>query len=261
MSTNRRAVAAVVVVWLVAGAAAARADAGADQLAANQLIERMDRAVSGTANKVWICRLRSIAVDGDVREGKFLMLQSGDDKRLLRFLQPANMRNTAMLTMGKGELYVYLPADKRVRRLGSSALHQTFLGADFYAEDLGAVKLRDEYTGKILGRTGNEVRLELVPRHSSQWSRIIAIVADHDLVPRMEFYDSAGKLARTWNRTYERQKSRYEAWVPTRMLMVNEQTKHATELVVEVADSDKGIPDELFSLRALQRGDDLHYAP
>ena len=235
--------------------------ARADDALANQLIERMDRAVSGTANKVWICRLRSIAVDGDVREGKFLMLQSGSDKRLLRFLQPANMRNTAMLTMGKGELYVYLPADKRVRRLGTSALHSTFLGADFYAEDLGAVKLRDEYSGKILSRSGNEVRLELTPKHSSQWSRIVAVVGEHDLVPRMEFYDAAGKLARTWNRTYERQKSQYEAWVPTRMLMVNEQTKHATELVVEVADSDKGIPDDLFSLRALQRGDDLHYAP
>lgn len=258
MWTNERLLGTTLAFCLLAGASSARAQSSD---AANQLMERMDRAVSGTANKVWICRLRSIAVDGDVREGKFLMLQSGNDKRLLRFLQPANMRNTAMLTMGKGELYVYLPADKRVRRLGGSALHQTFLGADFYAEDLGSVKLRDEYDGKILGRTGNELRLELLPKHSSQWSKIIAIVAEHDLVPRMEFYDGAGKLARTWNRTYERQKSQYEAWVPTRMLMVNEQTKHATELVVEVADSDKGIPDELFSLRALQRGDDLHYAP
>ena len=49
--------------------------------------------------------------------------------------------------------------------------------------------------------------------------------------------------------------------MPTRMLMVNEQTKHATELIVEVGDSDKPITDDIFSLRALQRGDDLRYAP
>src|SRR5579884_2646444 len=89
---------------LVAGAGIARADAAADQLLA-----RVDLAASGTANRVWICKMRSIATDGEVREGRFLMLQSSGDRRLLRFLSPANMRNTAMLALGKGELYVYLP--------------------------------------------------------------------------------------------------------------------------------------------------------
>lgn len=225
------------------------------------LLDRMDRAVAGAANKVWICRMRSIGTDGNVREGRFLMLQSSGDKRILRFLAPADMRNTAMLALGKGELYVYLPADRRVRRLGSSALNQTFLGSDFYAEDLGSVRLHDDYDARITGKSGNEVHVELSPKHSSQWSRIVAIVGDHDLITRMEFYDPKGKLSRTWTRAYERQKSKYEAWVPSRMLMVNELTKHATELIVEVGDSEKPITDDIFSLRALQRGDDLRYAP
>ena len=159
---------AVALVWLCAAGGVARADAEAEQL-----LDRMDRAVQGAANKVWICRMRSIGTDGNVREGRFLMLQNSGDKRLLRFLSPADMRNTAMLTMGKGELYVYLPADRRVRRLGTSALHQTFLGADFYAEDLGAVRLKDEYDAKIVARAGNEdqpradaqARLTVVARH------------------------------------------------------------------------------------------------
>jgi hypothetical protein len=246
----------VLALLLVAGSGSARADAGADAL-----LERIDRAVSGTANRVWICRMRSIGTDGTVREGRFLMLQNAADKRILRFLSPADMRNTAMLALGKGELYVYLPADKRVRRLGSSALNQTFLGSDFYAEDLGSVRLHDDYDAKTLGKSGNEQRLELVPKRASSWSRIVAVVIDHDLVSRIEYYDRAGKLMRTWSRTFERAKSRYEAWVPTRMLMVNEQSKHATELIVEVGDSDKPITDDIFSLRALQRGDDLRYAP
>ncbi|HEX6837850.1 MAG TPA: outer membrane lipoprotein-sorting protein, partial [Polyangia bacterium] len=210
------AVAAFAVAVVVASGVA-RADGEADAL-----LDRMDRATQGAANKVWICRLRSIGTDGNVREGRFLMLQNAADKRLLRFLAPADMRNTAMLALGKGELYVYLPADRRVRRLGTSALNQTFLGSDFYAEDLGSVRLKDDYDAKIVSRNGSETKLELVPKHASQWSRIVAVVAEHDLTPRMEFYDHGGRLARTWNRTYERQKSRYEAWVPSRMLMVNE---------------------------------------
>jgi hypothetical protein len=229
--------------------------------AADALLGRIDRAVAGTANRVWICRMRSIGTDGNVREGRFLMLQNAADKRILRFLSPADMRNTAMLALGRGELYVYLPADRRVRRLGSSALNQTFLGSDFYAEDLGSVRLGDDYDAKVVSKSGNEQRLELLPKRASSWSRIVATVIDHDLVSRIEYYDRAGKHARTWSRTFERAKSRYEAWVPTRMLMVNEQTKHATELIVEVGDSDKPITDDIFSLRALQRGDDLRFAP
>ena len=244
------------VALLLVGSGTAHADPNA-----NALLDRIDRAVAGAANRVWICRMRSIGTDGNVREGRFLMLQNAADKRILRFLSPADMRNTAMLALGKGELYVYLPADKRVRRLGSSALNQTFLGSDFYAEDLGSVRLGDDYDAKTLAKAGNEQRLELTPKRASSWSRIVAVVIDHDLVSRIEYYDRAGKLTRTWNRTFERARSRYEAWVPTRMLMVNELNKHATELIVEVGDSDKPISDDIFSLRALQRGDDLRYAP
>src|SRR5439155_19594398 len=128
------------------------------------------------ANKVWVCRMRSIGPDGEVREGRFLMLQNGGDKRLLRFLSPANMRNTAMLALGKGELYVYLAEDKRVRRLGTSALKQTFLRAAFYAEDFGSVRLRDDFYAHILGKSGNQTRIELRPKHSSQWTKVAAVV-------------------------------------------------------------------------------------
>src|SRR3954463_929509 len=167
----------LVLLLLLCGSGAARADADADAL-----LDRIDRATAGAANKVWICRMRSIGTDGNVREGRFLMLQNAADKRLLRFLSPADMRNTAMLALGKGELYVYLPADRRVRRLGTSALNQTFLGSDFYAEDLGSVRLHGDYNARIVAKSGNEVRLELTPKHQSQWSRVVTVVVDHDLV-------------------------------------------------------------------------------
>ncbi|HEX8952017.1 MAG TPA: outer membrane lipoprotein-sorting protein, partial [Polyangia bacterium] len=181
----------VAVVALVAAAAGvAHADPEA-----SALLDRMDRATQGAANKVWICRMRSIGTDGNVREGRFLMLQNAADKRLLRFLSPADMRNTAMLALGKGELYVYLPADRRIRRLGTSALNQTFLGSDFYAEDLGSVRLHEDYDARVVSKSGNEVHLELLPKHASQWSRVLAVVIDHDLVSKFEFYDQKGKLS------------------------------------------------------------------
>ena len=160
----------------------------------------MDNATSGRANKVWICRMRSIGTDGNVREGRFLMLQNGADKRLLRFLSPADMRNTAMLALGKGELYVYLPADRRVRRLGTSALNQTFLGSDFNAEDLGSVRLqgRVRRAHRLKQRQRDAARAD--SRSTSRSGRASSPSSSTTTsCPRSSSTITPGKLSRTWN--------------------------------------------------------------
>jgi hypothetical protein len=247
------AVVAILCALCAAPAAAAEAD---------DLLAQVDRAISSATDKVWMIKMRVIATDGDVREGKMLMLQGSHDKRILRFLQPASMRNTAMLALGTNDLYVFLAGEGRTRRLGSSALNQTFLGSDFTFEDLGNIYFRDQYVPKLAGQKGDERILELTPKIPNiSWSRLRLSVEEHGLVRRIEYYDKSGKHARTQTRTFERGKAQYESWVPVRVLMVNELTKHATELMMQVADADRGIPQDVFSLRGLQRGDDLRFAP
>ena len=72
----RSSAVAAVLLGCVCASGVARADAEADAL-----LDRMDRAVQGAANKVWICQMRSIGTDGNVREGRFLMLQNSGDKQ------------------------------------------------------------------------------------------------------------------------------------------------------------------------------------
>ena len=229
---------------------------------ADDLLLKIDGAVASTRDKVWQVNMRVIATDGDVHEARMLMLQGGSDKRILRFLAPANMRNTALMATTTREFYVFLGGESRVRRLGSSALTQTFLGSDFVFEDLGDIAFHLHYAAKIVGRQGDDTIVQLDPKDASgSWSKLVLWAEPHGLLRRIEYYDRAGAHVRTQTRTFERGKSQYETWVPRRILMVNERTKHATELSVEVADAEHGIPEEVFSLRGLQRGDDLRYAP
>jgi hypothetical protein len=190
-----------------------------------------------------------------------LMLQGGPDKRILRFLAPAQMRNTALLALGAHEYYVFLGPESRTRRLGSSAMNQTFLGADFTFEDLGSIYFHELYNPRIVEKQGDNTLLELTPKGESTWSRLLITIEAHDLVRRVEYYDKAGKHARTQTRQWRQAQSRYETWVPQRVLMVNEVSKHATELLLQVADTEKNIPADVFTLRGLQRGDDLRFAP
>jgi hypothetical protein len=228
---------------------------------ADDLLQRVDRAISPTGDKVWVVTMRILGTDGDVHEGKMLMLQGGIDKRILRFLAPAPMRNTALLALGAHDYYVFLGQEGRTRRLGSSAMNQTFLGADFTFEDLGSIYFHDLYTASAVGKSGDDTVLELVPRGESSWSRLRLFVEGHALVKRIEYYDKEGRHARTQTRQWRQDQSKYETWVPQRVLMVNERTRHATELLLQVADADRTVPPEIFTLRGLQRGDDLRFAP
>jgi len=228
---------------------------------ADDLLLRVDQAIASTTQKIWLVSMRIMATDGDVREAKMLMLQGGTDKRILRFLAPAQMRNTALLAIGAHDFYVFLGQEGRTRRLGSSALNQTFLGADFTFEDLSTVYLHDLYTPTLGGTRGDETILELKPKGESSWSRVRIFVDGHALARRIEYYDKSGRHARTRTATWRQGESKYEAWVPQRVIMVNELTKHATELVIQVADADRAVPPDVFTMRGLQRGDDLRFAP
>jgi hypothetical protein len=246
---------ALVLAALVGLGAVAHADE------ADDLLQRVDRAIAPTTDKVWAVTMRIMGTDGEVREGKMLMLQGGLDKRILRFLAPAQMRNTALLAIGAHDYYVFLGQEGRTRRLGSSAMNQSFLGADFTFEDLGSIYFRDLYTPHLAGKSGDDTVLELLPKGDSSWSKLKLIVENHALVKRIEYYDKSGRHARTQTRQWRQDQSKYETWVPQRVLMVNELTHHATELLLQVADAEKTVPTDVFTLRGLQRGDDLHFAP
>jgi hypothetical protein len=228
---------------------------------ADDLLARIDEALGAISQKVWVVNMRIIGGEGDVREAKMLMLQGGTEKRLLRFLAPATMRNTALLTIGSHDFYVFMGQEGRTRRLGTSALNQTFMGSDFTFEDLGSVYLRDLYTPRVVSKSADETILELTPKGESNWSRLRVFADSHALARRIEYYDKAGRHVRTRTATFKQGELRVEAWFPQRLLMINEVTKHATELSVQVADADRSIPPDVFTLRGLQRGDDLHFVP
>lgn len=257
---SRRWAAALFSALLATVSFAPRARAGTP---GDELLLKVDRATSSTSNKVWLINMRLVSTDGDVREAKMLMLQGTGERRIMRFLNPASMRNTALLSLGNHEFYVFLGPENRTRRLGASALNQTFLGSDFTFEDLSEVNFHLTFDAQIAGEAGGQTRLQLTPKKSgdSLWSKLVMTIDAHALIHRIEYYDKDGRHVRTLTRDNQRGKTTYESWVPTRLVMVNELTHHATELVIDVADPDHPIPDRVFSLRGLQRGDDLQFSP
>jgi hypothetical protein len=209
---------------------------------------------------------------GQTRERKttsILKLQSNgiDTKFVVRFTTPADIRGTGFLQVehseGDDDLWIYLPALKKSRRLVANNKKDSFVGSDFSYGDIAIPKV-DLYRHTIKGRESLEGAshyvIESIPRDdavktNSGYSRKISWVrADNFLESKVEYYDVAGRLLKTQllskHQLVEPEKGR---WFVLQREMTNHQTGHRTTFTVDKVDATVAVSDEMFTTRYIER--------
>jgi outer membrane lipoprotein-sorting protein len=183
-----------------------------------------------------------------------------DDKQLMWFLQPADVKGSSFLRLSyddrDDDMWMYLPAFGKVRRIASHAKKGSFMGTDFTFEDLGDRKLRD-YSYQLLGEEEIDGHscwiIESVPNEgvATDYSKIVSWIWKEDYLDiREEFYDKKGNLKKA--KTLEAQKVE-QYWVPNLIVMENLESKHRTELVFEDIEVDTGLDDNMFKSNYMTR--------
>ncbi|MCV2881307.1 outer membrane lipoprotein-sorting protein [Actibacterium sp. XHP0104] len=167
---------------------------------------------------------------------------SGDgDLSRMSFASPADVKGTVLLTHGKIEpaddnQWLFLPADRRVRRISSANRSGKFLSSEFSFEDMGGSEvpdntyewLRQEACPGNQGLTCNVVAS--VPRNpKSGYSQRIVWIDTQEYRPfQTDFYNRRGKLEKRL--TYSGYKNYGGHWRPARLEMSNLQTGKRTML-------------------------------
>lgn len=180
---------------------------------------------------------------------------------LIRFTAPGDIADTGLLTSdradGSSDQWVYLPALGNSRRIPSARRGGRFVGSDLVFEDLQDRKV-DLDDHRWLGtdvHEGIEVDiLESVPvdRGSSVYGKRISWIHPDLAIPlRIDFYrphaDQAHKRF-----TVGRVEHIGGYWIETDSVMQDLETQHQTRLTAEVTMVDQGLPDALFTMRALE---------
>jgi outer membrane lipoprotein-sorting protein len=185
---------------------------------------------------------------------------------MVRFLSPADVKGTATLTMehtGKeDDLWIYLPALEKVRRLVASNKKDAFVGTDFSYGDIIGHKV-DDWTHEL---TGEEVVdghpcyvVTSVPRSDSVRSdtgygkRVQWIRKDNFVGIKGEFFDETGKPLKTYTAHDVQLVDKADGkWQAMHAEMANLKTGHRT--VIRVADfkTNQGVKDDVFTTRTLQ---------
>ncbi len=239
---------------LCLAAAAICAPAQDTDLTASQILDKVDDAVNGPPDQSYTVHLVLIDKDGTQKTREMIMLQKGRDKRLVRFVAPADQRGIAFLSLPGDVQYLYLPAFKKVRRIATSVKNTSFAGTDFTYEDLEAVRWSQKWAASIKSRDPDTTVLELTPKPGSRtdYSRQLVTARNDNFYPvRIEMYGKSGALSKVLVREDLRQVHGY--WVSMDSTMEDLRKQHKTRMLVSDLKLDTGIGDDRFTERYLSQ--------
>jgi outer membrane lipoprotein-sorting protein len=132
----------------------------------------------------------------------------GQEKRLIRFIEPADVRGTGMLIVDNqnsvDEMWIYLPALKKVRRIVLSEKGKSFMSSEFTNADISSPPVSD-FTHRHLEKSGtnNMWIIESTPASDDiadnyGYSRKVSYISMDKTRPlKMEFYNFDNVLFKT----------------------------------------------------------------
>lgn len=241
----------------------------ADALPADEVVARVN-AVPESEQVTRELLFRTTDRRGRSRERETISYRRyfGDDRKLvLFFTAPANIRDTAVLTWDyadtarEDDQWLYLPALRKVRRIPGSERGDYFLGTDFSYEDMkldGKLSVDDYTYTRAEATEPGTVVLDAVPRSAEiakelGYSRTrTTINPDNWMITKVEFQDVRGEPLKTLSVEGIREVDGF--WTRHRLLMLNHQSGHSTEIVFSNIDYLSPVEERVFTQQALRRG-------
>jgi hypothetical protein len=196
------------------------------------------------------------------------LLPNGVDRqRIIRFLAPAEVKGTATLLVehadADDDIWIYLPALRKVRRLVANNKKDSFVGTDFSYGDIIGHHVED-WTYQLVGHETVDDHdtyvLEATPKSdavretSGYGKRKSWIRADNFVAIKATYWDGGGALLKEFEAADVRPiEPKTGKWQAFRLTMQNRQTGHRTELVFTKLEVGVGLRDEEFSERYLDK--------
>jgi outer membrane lipoprotein-sorting protein len=195
-----------------------------------------------------------------------LIAGTTDNRTLVTFLSPADVHGTKTLLIehstADDDMWIYLPAMKKVRRLVASNKKDSFVGTDFSYGDVIGHKVED-WNHKTLRQEKVDGRdcyvVESTPKRSEVTDntgyskRISWIDTESYVAVRGEIYDQNGELLkRQTAQDVERVDPKNNRYQPMKLVSENVQTGHKTVIEFKHFKANVGVGDEVFAARSLE---------
>ncbi|MBK7627663.1 MAG: outer membrane lipoprotein-sorting protein [Bacteroidales bacterium] len=185
------------------------------------------------------------------------------EKRFIKFLEPADVRGTAMLIIDNSnsadEMWIYLPALKKTRRIVSSEKGKSFMSSEFSNADMSSPAPAD-FTNKHMEGSGKNGKWIIESRPVNEdkadeygYSRKISyLMMEKYQIEKMEFYNFDNELFKIIEikSVYPLQDGKY---LVKEMTAENIITKRKSVILMTKIIEGAKVDDSVFSLQNLER--------
>lgn len=177
------------------------------------------------------------------------------EKRFTEFTAPADMKGTKVLILSPTQMYVYLPAFGKVRRIASHTTDQGFMGMTFTQDDFASQSYGGAYTGQLLSEAGNDQKLALTPKagQTTPYGKLeFSVMKDKSLPSEIKYFNAGGTHVKTETRSDY--KCEGSVCTPMTLKMVDHSKGgHWTKFVTKQWKVNTELSDDLFSKRNLEK--------
>ncbi len=189
------------------------------------------------------------------------------EKKLVRFLSPADVKGTGLLTYDydkkDDDMWLYMPALRKTRRIVSSEKAKSFMGSEFSYADMTPPTL-DDFTFDLLGEEAvNGVvcwNIEMIPldddiADENGFSKRVSWIGKDDFViRRVIYYDLDEELHKELTVHEVRElDAKNKKFRPVHMEMVNKQNDRRSVLKIDEIVLNHNVKESYFTTRYLER--------
>ncbi|MEN3045694.1 MAG: outer membrane lipoprotein-sorting protein [Candidatus Hydrothermales bacterium] len=222
----------------------------------NEILKKVEDNYNAPSDRISELKMILVEADGTQKEREMKVWMKGKNKKLFVFKSPADVKGVGFLVLSDDELYIYLPAFKKIRRIASHVKNESFMGTDFSYNDLAKSEFTKNYNATIKEENENQYVLELTPKPGSdvEYSKLTMFVNKKIFLPdSVKFFDKGKNLLKIMRNKKFVQIKNY--WSIPEIEMENVKDKHKTIMKTIKQDYDLGLSDEIFTQRNLKKAE------
>lgn len=190
-----------------------------------------------------------------------------DQMRITRFISPPDVKGTSTLVVERAEkdddIWIYLPALKKVRRLVSNNKKDSFLGTDFsYADVIGypvsnwsySLVREEAVDGEACYVISAVPKTDIVKTDSGYSKRVDWVRKSNFVTVKSEFWDESGQPLKTATfgdiRMVDQKAGKWQAM---RLEANNTQTGHRTVIQFDSFKVNQKVDEQIFTTRHMEK--------
>ncbi|WP_434771924.1 outer membrane lipoprotein-sorting protein [Pseudomonas entomophila] len=192
---------------------------------------------------------------------------SQNNRRYVKFVSPPDIKGTATLLIehadADDDMWIYLPALSKVRRLSASNKRDSFVGTDFsYGDIIGhnpthwqqqLLRMEPLSDGTQAYVIASTPKTEKVAKDTGYSKMHSWVRADNFVAVKVEFDDLRGQPLKRIEASDLQAVGQQGKWQPMQSQAENLQTGHTTRIAFEHFKADQGVSDRYFKAQALDR--------